>query len=202
MKELFKKLRLKFATSKKGLSHIKELEKIWDGIEYSDDEYSKDEENLAFPTPTFLKSGEYACFSDGSCKGNPGPGGTGVLIQDFKGDVIWKSAKYFDDTTNNRMELTAAILGMEFLLKFSGSIIYLISDSKYLLDGLTWMQNWKTRGWLKKDNTKPLNLDLWQRIDVLTSSFKEVKPIWVEGHVGHPQNEYCDHLATMVINKK
>ena len=132
-------------------------------------------------------------YTDGACSGNPGPGGYGTILV-FKG-LEREISGGEKSTTNNRMELKAAIAGLE-LLKEPCKVL-LTSDSKYLTDAINqgWLESWKKRGWKKADKSPVLNVELWQRIDELISVHK-VTFVWVHGHAGHHYNERCDALAT------
>ena len=132
-------------------------------------------------------------YTDGACRGNPGAGGWGAILV-FKGKEKERSGGE-PQTTNNRMELMAAIAGMEALKE--PCEIVLTSDSKYLTDAINkgWLENWKKNGWRKSDKSAVLNVELWQRIDELISIHR-VSFVWVQGHAGHPYNERCDALAT------
>ena len=130
-------------------------------------------------------------YTDGACLGNPGPGGWGAIL-------IWKNhekelAGGEANTTNNRMELLAAIKALEAVK--AAHPINLTSDSTYLRDGITrWIHKWRKNGW-KTANKKPvLNQDLWQELDALTQQY-DIAWHWVKGHSGHPLNERCDALA-------
>lgn len=131
-------------------------------------------------------------YTDGACKGNPGPGGWGYLlkcgensIQDFGSEK---------DTTNNRMELMAVINGLSKLNRFCNVVIS--TDSQYVKNGMEeWIHNWKKNGW-KSSNKKPVkNVDLWQQLDALVQKFN-VSWEWVKGHSGHVENEIVDTLAS------
>ncbi len=130
-------------------------------------------------------------FTDGACSGNPGPGGWGVVLraQGHRKEIFGGAL----DTTNNRMELTAAIEGLS-ILKYP-SYVRLHTDSLYLRDGITkWLPTWKVRGW-KTAAKKPVkNKDLWLRLDVAISRH-HIEWFWVKGHAGHPDNEQADLLA-------
>lgn len=138
-------------------------------------------------------------FTDGAARGNPdGPGGYGTVLQylDAKGTLHERemSAGY-KKTTNNRMELMAAIVGLEALTKPCQIDLY--SDSKYLTDAFNqhWIENWQKNNWRKSDKKPVKNQDLWKRLLKATGNHS-VKFIWVKGHDGHPENERCDRLAT------
>ena len=132
-------------------------------------------------------------YTDGACSGNPGLGGWGAVLK-YKEHTRELSGGE-KDTTNNRMELTAAIKALEALRE--PCQVTLSSDSKYLCDGMTkgWAEGWKRRGWKKADGSLALNQDLWQRLLELCS-YHRVSFVWVKGHAGHPENERCDALAT------
>jgi ribonuclease HI len=130
-------------------------------------------------------------YTDGACKGNPGPGGWGVFMQ-YKGQEKELYGGEME-TTNNRMELMAAIMALEALKK--NSTVALHTDSKYVLQGITeWMDNWKKRGW-KTTAKKPVkNVDLWRRLDLAIEKH-DINWIWVKGHSGDKGNEKADMLA-------
>ncbi len=131
-------------------------------------------------------------YTDGACSGNPGPGGYGVVLR-YNGRER-EISEGFRLTTNNRMELLAAIVGLEALKEPCEVELY--SDSKYLTDALNkgWLSSWQARGWKKADKSPVLNVDLWQRLIPLMEKHS-VKLIWLKGHDGHPENERCDFLA-------
>ncbi len=137
-------------------------------------------------------------YTDGACSGNPGPGGWGVLLIARDGETILKERELYDgaeETTNNRMELMAAISALEALERPSD--ITIVTDSVYVKDGLTkWITNWKRNGW-KTAAKKPVkNEELWKRLDTATDRHT-VKWEWVKGHAGHAENERADELARM-----
>ena len=140
---------------------------------------------------------EVEIFTDGACRGNPGPGGWGALLR--YGDNEKKIYGGDRLTTNNRMELMAAIEALASLKETSR--VVLTTDSQYVRQGITsWMDNWKRRGW-KTANKKPVkNVDLWQRLEKEASSH-EVEWMWVKGHSGHRENEMADQLANQGINE-
>ncbi|WP_428063473.1 ribonuclease HI [Brevundimonas sp.] len=130
--------------------------------------------------------------TDGACKGNPGPGGWGAVLQAGGGHEkeLWGGEP---NTTNNRMELMAAIMALEALKR--PCKVELHTDSKYVMQGITeWMRGWKARGWLTADKKPVKNADLWQRLDAARARH-EVKWRWVKGHTGHELNERADQLA-------
>ena len=134
-------------------------------------------------------------YADGACKGNPGPGGWGVLLRSggrekemFGGET---------QTTNNRMELMAVIEGLLSLKERSRVRVY--TDSQYVQKGISeWIHNWKRRGWLTADRKPVKNVDLWKRLDEAAGGH-EVEWFWVKGHAGHPENERADALANRGI---
>ena len=135
--------------------------------------------------------------TDGACRGNPGPGGWGVLLQ-YR-DIDKRLYGGEANTTNNRMELMAAIKGLEALKK--PSHLELNTDSKYLLKGMTeWLPQWKRRGWKTAANKPVKNIDLWQRLDEATRPH-EINWCWVKGHSGDPGNECADQLANQGIDE-
>ena len=131
-------------------------------------------------------------YSDGACSGNPGPGGWGTVLV-YNGHEKELSAAE-EQTTNNRMELTAAIMGLELLKE--PCEVTLVSDSRYLCESITqgWVYGWERNGWRKADKKPALNVDLWERILAQLRRHK-VEVQWVKGHDGHPYNERCDRLA-------
>ena len=134
--------------------------------------------------------------TDGACSGNPGPGGWGVLLE-WNGHrkELWGGEA---ETTNNRMELTAAIRALEALKKKDRDVI-LITDSTYVRDGITkWIHGWKKRGWKTADKKPVKNEDLWRRLDEV-AALHEVDWRWVKGHAGDPGNERADELARQGI---
>ncbi|MCF6221476.1 MAG: ribonuclease HI [Robiginitomaculum sp.] len=139
-------------------------------------------------------------YTDGACSGNPGPGGWGALL--IYGSREKEMFGGEGDTTNNRMEMMAAIQALESLKPDYAGEIELWTDSKYLKDGITiWIHGWKKRGW-KKANKKPvLNMDLWKRLDAVVQG-KSINWRWVKGHAGDPGNERADELATKGIDRR
>ncbi len=135
-------------------------------------------------------------YTDGACSGNPGPGGWGALLIARDGDTVVKERALKGgeaDTTNNRMELLAAITALETLDRPTKMTI--VTDSSYVKDGITsWIHGWKKRGW-KTAARKPVkNEDLWRRLDDAVARH-DVTWEWVKGHAGHPENERADELA-------
>ncbi len=137
-------------------------------------------------------------YTDGACSGNPGPGGWGVLLRYNDNERELMGGEL--ETTNNRMELTAAIMGLESLKR--PARVRLHTDSTYLRDGITkWIHNWKANGW-KTAGKKPVkNVDLWQRLEEAIAPH-DVEWHWVKGHAGHPENERADMLAGLALRQK
>ena len=136
-------------------------------------------------------------FTDGACRGNPGPGGWGVLLRygDHEKELYGAEA----NTTNNRMELMAAIQALESLSRECR--VVLTTDSQYVRKGITeWLANWKKRGWKTASKQPVKNQDLWQRLDTATAEH-QVEWHWVRGHTGHPENERADQLANKGIDE-
>ena len=137
-------------------------------------------------------------YTDGACCGNPGPGGFGAILvfagieKEFSGGEA--------QTTNNRMELLAAITALGALKEPCAVTLY--SDSKYLVDAINqnWVYGWRKKGWKKSDGKPALNIDLWERLLTLLE-MHSVRFIWVKGHNGHPYNERCDRLAVKEAEK-
>lgn len=139
---------------------------------------------------------ELKAFTDGACSGNPGPGGWGVVLQAINAGDIVKERELSggaSETTNNQMELMAAISALETLDR--ASTITVVTDSSYVKDGVsTWIHGWKRNGW-KTAAKKPVkNVELWQRLDAAQARHN-VTWEWVKGHAGHPENERADALA-------
>ena len=132
-------------------------------------------------------------FTDCACSGNPGPGGWGAILR-YHGHERELSGGDAH-TTNNRMELSAVIAGLEQLKEPCS--VTLTSDSKYVCDAITkgWARSWKKNGWRKSDKSPALNADLWDKLLALLDTH-EITVVWVKGHTGHPENERCDKLAT------
>lgn len=135
-------------------------------------------------------------FTDGACSGNPGPGGWGVILRAESGEE--KEFAGGDlNTTNNRMELIAAIKGLEALKK--PVFVKLYTDSQYLQNGMKlWLSKWKSNGWKTAGKEDVKNIDLWQKLDLLAADY-EIEWHWVKGHAGHPENERADVLARNAI---
>ncbi|MBB3981684.1 ribonuclease HI [Sphingobium fontiphilum] len=130
-------------------------------------------------------------FTDGACKGNPGPGGWGAVLR--FGDKERELSGGEADTTNNRMEMMAAIEALNALKR--PCVVRLHTDSKYVLDGITkWVFGWQKKGWRTADNKPVKNVELWQAL-VKAAARHQLSWIWVKGHAGHPENERADALA-------
>lgn len=139
---------------------------------------------------------EIFLYTDGACSGNPGPGGWGAILRYEKTEKTLSGGE--KETTNNRMELTAAIRGLEALKEPCKVNLY--SDSKYLVDAILqgWLEKWRKNNWKKSDGKPALNIDLWQALSVQLQRHN-VKLFWIKGHAGHPENERCDAMAVKEI---
>ncbi|MBF9019487.1 ribonuclease HI [Rhodobacterales bacterium LSUCC1028] len=139
---------------------------------------------------------ELFAYTDGACSGNPGPGGWGALLQAKTGDAVVKERELKGgeaDTTNNRMELLAAINALEALER--PSTITVVTDSAYVKGGITeWLRSWKRNNWRTATKKPVKNEDLWRRLDEAAARH-QVTWTWVKGHAGHPENERADALA-------
>ncbi len=139
-------------------------------------------------------------YTDGACSGNPGPGGWGVLMRATNGDEIIKERELSGGealTTNNQMELMAAIMALETLER--ASTITVVTDSAYVKNGVTgWIHGWKRNGWRTSAKKPVKNVELWQRLDAAQAGHT-VTWEWVKGHAGHPENERADELARQGI---
>lgn len=137
-------------------------------------------------------------YTDGSCKFNPGPGGWGaVLVYNGHEKELCGGER---ETTNNRMELTAAVMALSALKE--PCCVSLCSDSKYLIDGLEkgWARGWRAKGWKKADKSPALNPDLWEKLLEL-EDMHTISYTWIKGHAGHPYNERCDAMAQAEADK-
>lgn len=136
-------------------------------------------------------------YTDGACRGNPGPGGWGALLRcDQKEKTIYGGEQF---TTNNRMELTAAIKALALVKK--PSIITLFTDSTYLCQGMSiWLAGWKKKNWRNARKELIKNIDLWQALDAVANEH-QVTWVWVKAHAGHPENEWADRLANQGIDE-
>jgi ribonuclease HI len=147
--------------------------------------------------PADSGAGVVEIFTDGACSGNPGPGGWGAVLR-------WKGRErelqgFANPTTNNRMEMMAAISALEALKR--PSRVHIHTDSQYLRDGITrFIHAWKTRGWKTADKKPVKNIDLWQRLDA-AAKLHQVEWFWVKGHSGHIENERADALARAGIEE-
>lgn len=136
-------------------------------------------------------------FTDGACRGNPGKGGWGALLKYGNKEKTLHGGE--DNSTNNRMELTAVIMALEAVNESFKIVV--TTDSKYVLQGATeWLAGWKQRGWKTAAKKPVLNVDLWQRLDQALEP-RNIKWKWVKGHSGHPGNERADSLANLGIDE-
>ncbi len=185
------------------------LEKIKAAIESVEE---APEEDRPLPAPVEI-AGELemiAVYSDGGCRGNPGPGAYAYVAQSHNGEIIAEGVDYESMTTNNKMELQGPLMALQrlnSLLPEKGrdpllTRVKVLTDSKYVVDGMkSWVPGWKARGWKKADNKAPENLSFWQELDQIRTRFMEVQWEWVKGHAGHPQNEYCDRKANEAMDE-
>lgn len=136
--------------------------------------------------------------TDGACRGNPGPGGWGAILS--AGHKVKELSGVESPTTNNRMEMMAAICALEALTQPASITLY--TDSTYLLKGVTeWMEGWKKRGWRTAARKPVKNRDLWERLSELIEQH-EIQWVWVKGHSGHPGNERADLLANLAMDQQ
>ena len=136
-------------------------------------------------------------FTDGGCRGNPGPGGWGAVLRFGGHERELRGSE--DNTTNNRMELLAAISALEALTE--SCLVVLTTDSTYVKDGITrWIRNWKANGWRTAAKKPVKNKDLWQKLDAECLRH-QVEWRWVKGHAGHPENERADGLANLAMDE-
>jgi len=137
-------------------------------------------------------------ITDGACKGNPGPGGWACILR--YGEHSKELYGYDPQTTNNRMELTAAIQGLKAIKEKCA--VKVVTDSNYLKDGITkWIKGWKARGWQTKENKPVSNQDLWAELDTLVQKH-QTEWVWTKGHASHSDNNRCDELATMACQTR
>jgi ribonuclease HI len=150
------------------------------------------------PRDVVIVTAPVEIFTDGACRGNPGPGGWGVLLRWDGFEKTLYGAESL--TTNNRMELLAAIMGLEALKR--PCQVILTTDSRYVQQGITqWVPNWKRRHWQTADRKPVKNIDLWQRLDAAVARHLSVDWRWIKGHSGHPENERVDRLANRAIDE-
>ncbi len=209
VKTVLSDLRKIFGNDTEALSALDLLDEKVENIEFAKPDKTRSL-SKEFPLPQELVTNPsaYAVFSDGACRGNPGPGAWGVVAQNGAGELLFESNGLDTTTTNNRMELEGAIQSLERLLdhwkekEVESAPVFLYSDSKYVIEGLAkWVPGWKNRGWKKADGKAPENLDLWQHLDFVRLKFSNIEFVWIKGHAGHPQNEYCDRLANEALDQ-
>ena len=154
-----------------------------------------DREKLMSNQEQEMTTTRVAIFTDGACRGNPGPGGWGAILK--FGTVEKELSGGTADTTNNRMEMMAAISALEALKRPAAVDLY--TDSTYVRDGITkWIHGWKKRDWRTADKKPVKNVDLWQRLEAAMGQHR-VEWHWVKGHSGHPENERADKLAREAV---
>ena len=143
-----------------------------------------------------MKKVDVEIYTDGACRGNPGPGGWAALLRTGKNELMVNGAE--PDSTNNRMELRAAIEGLATLKR--SSVVSITTDSQYVKQGvLSWVEKWKLNGWKTASRKDVKNKDLWQELDEL-NNMHEVSWYWVKGHSGHAENERVDQAANLAID--
>ena len=137
-------------------------------------------------------------YTDGACSGNPGPGGYGTILE--YGEHIRELSGGFRNTTNNRMEMMAVIVGLSALKQSCNVTVF--SDSRYIVDAIEkgWARRWQSNSWMRNKKEKARNIDLWKRLLPLLEKHR-VRFRWIKGHSRHPQNERCDHLAVSAASK-
>lgn len=209
--KILKKLRPVFDQYPEGLSALDKLESLTPGLpEVKEAKALNWDSKFPLPDEMQERTSAYAIFADGACRGNPGPGAWGVMIQDAKGEVILKSSGIDVPTTNNKMELEGVIRGLKGLIEKwveegvseRETPVFVYSDSKYVTEGISnWITGWKNRGWKKADGKEPENILLWKELDELKSNFDHIKFNWVKGHAGHPQNEMCDQMCNLALDE-
>ncbi|HAO56102.1 MAG TPA: ribonuclease HI [Gammaproteobacteria bacterium] len=143
-----------------------------------------------------VKKVDVEIYTDGACRGNPGPGGWAALLRTGKNELMVNGAE--PDSTNNRMELRAAIEGLATLKR--SSVVSITTDSQYVKQGvLSWVEKWKLNGWKTASRKDVKNKDLWQELDEL-NNMHQVSWYWVKGHSGHAENERVDQAANLAID--
>jgi ribonuclease HI len=186
------------------------IENLRLGINSASEETVTVSDSLPVPKEIQGEPQTLALYSDGGCRGNPGPGAFAYVIQEHSGAILAEGVDFETFTTNNKMELSGPLHGLQELKELLPRLgrepllskIKVITDSKYVVDGMkSWVQGWKSRGWKKADNKAPENLELWQSLDSIRNSFMEIEWVWVKGHGGHPQNEYCDRKANEAMDE-
>lgn len=174
------------------------------------EELPVDEKPLPAPVEIASEPEMIAIYSDGACRGNPGPGAYAYVAQMHNGEVLAEGVDFESLTTNNKMELSGPLMALQkltTLLPEKGrdpllTRVKVITDSKYVVEGMkSWVPGWKARGWKKADNKAPENLSFWQDLDLIRTRFMEVQWEWVKGHAGHAQNEYCDRKANEAMDE-
>lgn len=166
-------------------------------------EVSANSGEFSVPKEVVGKANAYAVFTDGACRGNPGPGSYAYMIQTSSGEVIGKGSEAYKYSTNNKMEMSGVIYALKSLEARLTPFdeIHVYTDSKYIVDGMkSWVAGWKKRGWKKADKKEPENLDLWKQLDAFTTNC-HLSFHWIKGHAGHPQNEFVDQLANIELDK-
>lgn len=183
--------------------YIQELNKIQEFLDNSEltIHFTSIKKELMNKTTNSIN--DITIYSDGACRGNPGPGSWACFAKDQSQKILFEKTGVETKTTNNKMEMVGVIEGLKGLLqlKLESKAIEFFTDSKYVVSGIKeWMPNWKKRGWKKADKKTPENVELWQEIDQLTQKFSNLTLSWVKGHAGHPENEKCDQMANEALD--
>ena len=143
---------------------------------------------------------EVIVYTDGGCSGNPGPGGWAFVVVE-NSQAVFKSSGNEENTTNNRMELTAVINALKYAINENGEKVMLITDSQYVKNGITmWIFNWKKNGWRTTNKQPVKNQDLWKELDSWVQKTK-IQWSWVKGHAGNTYNEMCDSMVRIEMDK-
>lgn len=193
----------KYLVSESAKEALSTLQKELQSFQESPKKSNADTSEFEVPSEVKGKSHAIALFTDGACRGNPGPGSYAFMVQSEAGETVHSDAKTSELTTNNKMELSGVIKGLEFLAQTMTPLneIHIYTDSKYVVDGMkSWVAGWKKRGWKKADKKTPENVELWQSLDALNNQLN-CHFHWVKGHAGHPQNEYVDELANIALDQ-
>lgn len=201
----------KYFEESNDLETLNELAKIKSKISNISDKFdSENKLDLNLPKELQDKSKAFVIYSDGACRGNPGPGSFATIIYSLEKNElneVYKGSGVQVLTTNNKMEMTGVLEGLKYLLNnyslsiFKETPVYVYSDSKYVIEGMnSWILGWKKKDWKKSDGKTPENVLIWQELDELKSQIQNISFHWVKGHDGHIQNEMCDKLCNEALD--